>query len=89
MQLVQTESIGRRVVDVVDFSDMFEAHTPRAWRNAHHSFDGTNWAFTEALTYSMDRNFPVLFQFSDGTYGVSAAGDIDAALEACQARRES
>lgn len=89
MQLVQTESIGRRVVDVVDFADMFEAHSPRAWRNAHHGFINGAWDFTEALSYTLDRTTPVLYQFSDGTYGVSASTDVDAALEACQARRGS
>lgn len=89
MQLVQTESIGRRVVDVVDFSDMFEAHGPRAWRNAQHLFADGEWTYTETLTYSLSRETPVMFEFSDGTYGVSTPGNIDAALEACQARRES
>lgn len=88
MQLVQTESIGRRVVDVVDFTDMFEASAPRAWRNAQHIFAGDAWNFTDTLTHSLSRDTPVLYQFSDGTYGVSEADRIDAALEACQARRE-
>ena len=89
MQLVQTESIGRRVVDVVDFTDTFEANSPRAWRCAHHIFAGDAWNYTDALTHSLSREYPVLYQFSDGTYGVSPVSEIDAALEACQARRES
>lgn len=89
MQLVQTESIGRRVVDVVDFSDVFEAHGPRAWRAAQHLFSDGDWIYTETLTYSLSRETPVMYEFSDGTYGVSMRDNIDAALEACQARRES
>lgn len=86
MQLVQTEPIGPRVVDVVDFSDLFLNHGAPTWRAAQHAFDGASWTFSGSRTYSLTSSMPVLYQFSDDTYGVSAVAHIDAALEALSQR---
>lgn len=86
MQLVQTEPIGPRVVDVVDFSELFEAHGAPAWRAAQHVFDGAAWTYGTSRAHSVSSDMPVLYKFSDDTYGVSTAADIDAALEALSQR---